>query len=217
MKKVILCSLCVVFLLSASAFAGTSSQELEAQGFVDVKDVIPDIVLDIRYATTDNFTGEVVYPCARCYLRKEVAERLAKVQELARQLGLGLKIYDGYRPYRVQARFWELVPDERYVAKPKMENGKIVIGSRHNRGAAVDVTLVDENGDELEMPTGFDDFTPKAKPDYAGGSEQSRANRDLLIRVMSSQGFTPYPTEWWHYDAPDWEQFEMVDLPLCDQ
>lgn len=116
------------------AFAGTAKQDLEAQGFVEIQDVIPDVVLDIRYATANNFTGAVVYPCAHCYLRKDVAERLAKVQVLLRQMGLGLKVYDAYRPYWVQEKFWALVPDERYVAKPKMENGKIIIGSRHNRG-----------------------------------------------------------------------------------
>lgn len=211
--------LAVVVLLAACSspvWAGSAKQQLEAQGFVDIKDVIPDIILDIRYSTANNFTGQVVYPCARCFLRKGVAERLARVQESLKSKGLGLKVYDCYRPFWVQEKFWELVPDERYVSKPKKENGQVTIGSRHNRGAAVDLTLVDKNGKEIEMPTGFDDFSPKAKADYDGGSLETRRNRDMLIKAMGEQGFTVYPTEWWHYDAPDWQQYQMLNLPLCD-
>ena len=157
MKTHLLKTLPVLVLLSVflacPAWAQSAKESLEAHGFVDITDAVPDIVLDIRYATADNFTGAVVYPCARCFVQKDVAERLARVQEKLKIKGLGLKAYDCYRPFWVQEKFWELVPDERYVAKPKMENGKIVIGSRHNRGAAVDVTLVDENGQEIEMPT----------------------------------------------------------------
>ncbi len=211
-----LAALLLLLICATTSLAGSAKQTLKDDGFVEVKDVIPDIVLDIRYATPNNFTGEVVYPCARCYLRKEVALRLAKVQASLRKNGLGLKIFDGYRPYQVQERFWELMPDERYVARPRMEKGVIVIGSRHNRGAAVDVSLVDSSGNELEMPTGYDDFTPKAKPDYQGGTAGARANRDLLMKVMKEKGFKVYPTEWWHYDAPGWEKFKMVNLPICD-
>ncbi|MEF2144851.1 MAG: M15 family metallopeptidase [Desulfovibrionaceae bacterium] len=209
----------VTFLLLAAALparADTAKQALEAHGFIEVVDVIPDIVLDIRYATANNFTGDVVYPCGRCYLRRDVAQRLARAQEVLRPLGLGLKIFDGYRPFRVQERFWELVPDERYVARPKRENGVIIVGSRHNLGAAVDVSLVDAAGNDLEMPTDYDDFSDKARPDWDGTSDTAKKNRALLLKVMQDAGFTVYPTEWWHYDAPGWEGYEMLDLPFCD-
>lgn len=209
--------LLLVFLPCAALAQNATSKEdadLRAAGFVELTTLDPTILLDIRYATENNFTGQAVYPSARCYLQKPVAEKVARIQAVLKKHGLGLKVFDCYRPYRVQETFWKLVPDERYVAKPKRVNGKIIIGSRHNRGCAVDLTLVDGYGHELEMPTGFDDFSPKAKIDYSGGTSLSRANRDYLIDFMATEGFTPYPTEWWHYDAPGWEAYPMRDLPL---
>ncbi|HNO79376.1 MAG TPA: D-alanyl-D-alanine dipeptidase [Phycisphaerae bacterium] len=178
------------------------------QPLVKVADVVPGIVLDLRYATTDNFTGEQLYPQATCLLRKNAADRLARVQAGLRERGLGLKIYDGYRPLSVQKKMWKLVPDPRYVADPKD-------GSRHNRGCAVDVTLVDADGHELEMPTGYDDFTEAAHQDYEGGSPASRRNRNLLRAAMESEGFVALDTEWWHFDAPDWQAHPVMDVPLA--
>jgi D-alanyl-D-alanine dipeptidase len=122
---------------------------------VDVQKMIPGVVLDIRYATTNNFTGQQLYPFAGCYLRRAAAEKLAAVQAELQPLGYGLKIYDGYRPLSVQRKMWEVFPQPGYVADPKK-------GSRHNRGAAVDVTLIRlSDGTELPMPTPYDDFTEK--------------------------------------------------------
>jgi D-alanyl-D-alanine dipeptidase len=171
---------------------------------VDVQSVCPQLRIDLPYATPDNFTKQVVYRVKRCYLRRFAAERLSAVQTDLETMGLGLKVWDGYRPLSVQKQFWALVPDERYVASPAK-------GSRHNRGAAVDVTLVDRTGTELEMPTKFDDFTEAAAAN-APCSQVAAENRKLLQRVMKKHGFQILPTEWWHFDAVDWEKYEVLDV-----
>lgn len=171
---------------------------------VDVQTLHPGIRIDLRYATKDNFTKQAVYPPTRCYLRRFAAERLAAVQRDLEAMGLGLKIWDAYRPLSVQKKFWALVPDERYVASP-------VKGSRHNRGAAVDLTLVDRDGKELEMPTKFDDFTEAAGIN-APCSPTATEHRQLLQRVMKAHDFQVLPTEWWHFDALGWEKYPVTDV-----
>jgi D-alanyl-D-alanine dipeptidase len=172
---------------------------------VEVADVDPRIMIDLRYATPDNFTEQVLYPTnLRCKLRASVAQRLSRVQDRLESEGLGLKIYDGFRPLSVQRTMWAKVPDPRFVANPAN-------GSRHNRGAAVDVTLVDRAGNELEMPTPYDEFTDAAHRDYTGGSEASLRNRKILSDAMAAEGFTGLPTEWWHFDAPHWREYDMVE------
>jgi len=174
---------------------------------VDVTTLDPTFVLDVRYATTDNFTRKQVYPIAKVALRKAPAESLCAVQAELRTLRLRLKLFDGYRPLTVQKRFWEILPDPRYVANP-------ATGSRHNRGAAIDVSLVDSLGQELEMPTGYDDFSEKAHQDYDQCSDRARANRALLQRVMKRHGFQSLATEWWHFDFKGWEAYPIMDVPL---
>ena len=163
--------------------------------------------IDIRYATEENFMKKTLYPVAKAYLRAPAARALANVQaELANE-GLGLKIWDAYRPYRVTEAMWEPIKNPDYVADPKK-------GSRHNRGAAVDLTLVDRNGYELMMPTGYDDFSPRAAHASTDVSRQQAANRAKLREVMEKHGFDPLPSEWWHYDFRGWERFELMDVPL---
>jgi beta-N-acetylhexosaminidase/D-alanyl-D-alanine dipeptidase len=181
---------------------------------VDLADVDATISLDLRYATADNFTGVAVYPVARCRLRHAVAQRLAAVQAALRERGYGLKIWDCYRPFSVQKTFWRLVPDARYVAKPVTRGGKPVAGSKHNRGAAVDLTLVDSRGTELEMPTAFDDFSPRAHRGWSGASEAARRNSGILEGAMRAEGFEPLSTEWWHFDGPRWRSYPLADEPL---
>ncbi len=186
-----------------------------APDLVDVATLDPTIRLDLRYATPDNFTGVVVYPAARCLLRRDAAERLARVQRRLRAEGVGLLVWDCYRPLAVQERFWTLVPDERYVARPIRRDGRPVAGSKHNRGAAVDVTLVDAAGVPLEMPTRFDDFSERAHRG-APATPEARANAARLEAAMVAEGFAPLPTEWWHFDAPGWQAYEVLDVPLAD-
>lgn len=182
------------------------TQKDTAQKMQDVTILAPGIKVDLRYATANNFTKHVIYPkTAHCYLRLKVAERLAAVQKSLEQKELGLKVYDCYRPRPVQAKLWALVPDERYVANPKN-------GSRHNRGAAVDLTLVDKNGVELAMPTPYDDFTSRAHRSYQDLPAEALKNRAILEAAMVAQGFLPLPTEWWHFDDPDSKQYPMSEI-----
>lgn len=174
---------------------------------IELKNLSPNILLEILYATPNNFVGKVVYPSSRCFLRRKTAMRLHKVQLALEKIGLGLKVWDGYRPLSVQKIFWNLLPDSRYVADP-------AIGSRHNRGASVDLTLVDKAGNELPMPTGFDDFSEKASRSYQGASQEQLRNRLILEEAMAKEGFLLYPHEWWHFDDPDWEVYPILDIPL---
>lgn len=195
--------------VSSTAPATQAATDIPAgeEPLVDVKDVDPRIIVDIRYATADNFMKRVLYPANRAMLRESVARRLSRVQDELAAQGLGLKVYDGYRPLSVQKMMWQVMPNPDFVADPAK-------GSRHNRGAAVDVTLVDANGRELEMPSGYDEFSERARVDYAGGSEAARRNRDLLIAVMKKHGFEVLESEWWHYDSPGWERYSVLDVPL---
>lgn len=213
---------CAAFLLAftmgcpglTNVAQASDESRLRAAGFVEPARQDPTIRLDLRYATGVNFVHRKVYPSGRCFLREDVASRLLRVQERLRRIGLGLKLYDCYRPFSVQEEFWRLVPDERYVSKPERKNGVIVQSSRHNRGAAVDVTLVDAKGRNMRMPTGFDNFTSAAHRGNAEPGSPAASNSDLLERAMTAEGFLPLSTEWWHFDDPDWEKYPPLDLPL---
>jgi len=161
--------------------------------FVAVTDYIPDIQIDLKYATEDNFTGKVIYDFSTVYLRYGTVEKLAAVQEDLQELGFGLKIWDGFRPVSAQYKLWEVCPDSRYVANPNTGS------SSHNRGNTVDVTLVDSEGREVEMPTGFDDFSKKADRDYSDCTQTAADNAMILEVLMEKHGFTGYKAEWWHY------------------
>ena len=175
--------------------------------FVDAKKYDFSLLLDIRYATKNNFTHEAVYPEARCILRSPVAQALSRVQSALKVQGLRLKVFDCYRPLSVQKKFWALVPDEKYVADPQK-------GSRHNRGAAVDVSLVDREGKELEMPTGYDDFSVRAHRNFKALPKLALNHRELLEKAMAAEGFIGLDTEWWHFDFRGWESFPIEDIPF---
>jgi zinc D-Ala-D-Ala dipeptidase len=189
--------------------AGCVTQQKSTHGLVDVQKVIPGIALDIRYATTNNFTGQKLYPVARCCLRREAAKSLRDVQHELRGMGLALKIFDGYRPLSVQKKMWAIYPNADYVANPAK-------GSRHNRGAAVDLTLIKLDGTELPMPTPFDDFTEKAHRDYTNLPPEVIQNRALLQRVMEQHDFHGLSTEWWHFDYKDWTKYEILDVDYSE-
>jgi D-alanyl-D-alanine dipeptidase len=175
---------------------------------VDLASLDAGLRFDLRYATPDNFVHATLYPVAKAYLHRDAAKALVEVQhELAAQ-GLGLKIFDAYRPLSVQQRMWDLIHDERYVSNPAINAG------RHTRGTAVDLTLVDRDGKELLMPTPFDDFTERAHRDGAGIPADAAHNAKLLETAMLKHGFLPYPFEWWHFDFRDWKQHPPLDVPL---
>jgi D-alanyl-D-alanine dipeptidase len=138
-----------------------------------------------------------------------VAERLVAVHKTLKEKGLGLKVYDCYRPLAVQKTFWAIMPDERYVANPAK-------GSRHNRGSAVDVGLTDSRGRDVPMPSGYDDFSERAHRGNPQIPEEQRKNSLTLEEAMTKAGFIPYPTEWWHFDYAGWEGYPFADRPLCD-
>ncbi|EKE08569.1 MAG: Peptidase M15D vanX D-ala-D-ala dipeptidase [uncultured bacterium] len=172
---------------------------------VDTRSFIPQIQVELRYATADNFTGQVVYNFQQCLLLKETALHLRDIQAELEISGLGLKIWDGFRPMAAQWKFWELVPDERYVGDPRK-------GGRHTRGTAVDLTLVTKEGKELPMPSAFDDFSEKAYQDYMGATPEEIANRETLRTIMEKHGFEGVPTEWWHFDLIGWEDYPPLDI-----
>jgi D-alanyl-D-alanine dipeptidase len=185
----------------------SSEQQLVAEEDVELVDLStfdPTFVIDARYATTENITGRPMYPGKTLYLERGAAEHLKRVQTSLRKQGLRLKILDAYRPLSVQKKLWQVMPDPRYVADPAK-------GSRHNRGSAVDVTLVDQSGRELQMPTAFDEFSEKAHRDFQDLPAEAIRNRTLLEKAMVAEGFEPLPTEWWHFDAPDWRRFPVMD------
>lgn len=173
---------------------------------VDLELKIPEIVLDIRYATTNNFTGEQIYTEPKAFVRQPVAKALANVQKSLNEKGLGLLVYDAYRPYAATVKFYEVYRDTTFVASPYS-------GSRHNRGAAVDVSLIDlKTGEEIDMPTVFDSFSDTAAPNFPDISSKKKRNRNLLIETMEANGFTVYPSEWWHFDYQGWDRYDLMDL-----
>jgi zinc D-Ala-D-Ala dipeptidase len=181
-----------------------------AKRLVDLGEFIPSIVQDIKYATEDNFTGRQLYPYPGVFLRYPAAVALRNVQEELKESGIGLKVWDAYRPYGATKLMWEYVRDPRYVADPRS-------GSRHNRGCAVDVTLIDLiTGRELSMPTAYDDFSQKAHLEFEDFSDEILNNRAYLIDVMRRHGFDPLPSEWWHFDYEEWREFELMDLSFDD-
>lgn len=166
------------------------------------------IVTDVRYATTNNFTGKILYPTDKVYIRKLVGEALSQVQSnLLKTYNYRIKIFDAYRPLSVQKKMWEILPDDRYVANPAS-------GSRHNRGAAVDITIIDSSGTELDMGTEYDNFTERAHYAYPDLPKKVKANRALLRDTMVNYGFNPITTEWWHFDFKGWNNFSILDVEI---
>lgn len=196
-----------VLVIAMFGFAGAEPTKRERpDDLIDVATIIPDAVLDIRYATKDNFTGEVLYPIARCKLRRAVVTRLVKAAEALRKRDRRLLIWDCYRPRKIQERLWKQVPDPRYVADPK-------VGSKHSRGAAIDLAVVDQHARPVTLPTRFDDLTKAAHRDRALSGDTGREAR-LLSEAMTAAGFAGIATEWWHFDAPQSANYALSNEPL---
>ncbi len=172
---------------------------------VELRSLDPTIRYDIRYATTNNFMGAVFYTQAKAFLQRPAAEALVRAHRQLRELGYGLLIHDAYRPWYVTKMFWDATPASMkdFVADPAS-------GSCHNRGAAVDLTLYEiETGAPVPMVSGYDEFSPRAHPDYPGGTAAQRWHRALLRAAMEAQGFTVYDVEWWHFDHRDWRRYRI--------
>ena len=175
---------------------------------VEIQKEIPSIVLDIRYATKNNFMQQVMYHQARAFVRRPVIDALKRVQIILKSQGLGLKIYDGYRPYSVTVDFYQKASDKNFVANPDK-------GSKHNRGCAIDCTLIDlKTGEELEMPTPYDSFSKAAAANYEDVSSQAKENRALLISIMGKNQMNVLSNEWWHFDFINWRNYDLMDIPF---
>ena len=161
--------------------------------FVRLKDLSSDFVYELKYATPNNFLKQAVYDCGECYLRKSTAEALVKANEAFKQLGYRIKLFDCYRPLSVQKKMWKILPGTHYVANPAK-------GSKHNRGAAVDLTLVDAQGKELNMGTPFDFFGKEAHHTYTEHTKEVLENRKLLKETLDKYNFKSIYSEWWHYE-----------------
>ncbi len=183
------------------AVAHNSESEL-----IEIKKVIPSVVLDITYATPNNLAKRPVYSMAAAFARRPVVESLKKIQADLKKQGLGLKIFDGYRPYAVTCLFYAALRDTTFVAAPWR-------GSKHNRGCALDLTILDlKTGKELDMPSAYDEATERSYQSYDKCTPLQAKNRELLRDVMISNGFQIYPYEWWHYDFIGWEKYEIMDI-----
>jgi D-alanyl-D-alanine dipeptidase len=177
---------------------------------MELKQLVPNIKYDLAYAQKSNFTKHRLYPkrLKSTYLRKEPALALSKIAEELADKGLGILVWDAYRPYFVTERFWKLIHDERYVANP-------IKGSGHNRGIAIDMTLYElSSGTLIDMPTGFDDFSENAHHGYQNISEINIKNREILKGVMEKNGFIKFETEWWHYSWPSPSKYDVLNIPF---
>jgi len=194
--------------LRAAALAALPPEEQGEFRDTDLVELValdPTIKLDVRYATTNNFTGAVFYQQPKAFMQRPAAESVVRVHQKLKERGLGLLIHDAYRPWHVTKMFWDATPAafKDFVANP-------ALGSRHNRGCAVDLTLYDlATGQPIEMVGGYDEFSPRSFPDYAGGTERQRYYRDLLRAAMEAENFRVYEFEWWHFDYQDWRQYRI--------
>jgi D-alanyl-D-alanine dipeptidase len=177
---------------------------------VEIKKIIPSVVLDIRYATKNNFMKQVMYKQARAFARKPVVQQLKIIQAELATKGYGLKIFDAYRPYAITLAFYEKASDKNFVANPAK-------GSKHNRGCAIDLTIIDlKTGKDVPMPTPYDSFAPEAAPHFNELPAVIIKNRDFLITTMQAHGFKVIYNEWWHFDFNGWQDYDLMDVPFAD-
>ncbi|MEZ6138361.1 MAG: serine hydrolase [Pirellulaceae bacterium] len=199
--------------LRAAALAAAPPTELgefRQADLVELTTLDPTIHLDIRYASTNNFTGAVFYQQARAFMQRPAAEAVVRANARLKNRGLGLLVHDAYRPWHVTKMFWDATPDnlKDFVANPAN-------GSRHNRGCAVDITLYDlKSGAPIQMVAGYDEFSPRSFPQYPCGTSKQRWHRELLRRTMEAEGFTVYEYEWWHFDFKDWKRYRIGNAPF---
>ncbi|WP_244183836.1 MULTISPECIES: M15 family metallopeptidase [Acetobacter] len=177
---------------------------------VDLAHLSPLFKFDVRYATDRNFLGTPVYSSSHAFLEKPAADALLRVAEFLKTKGYGLLIFDAYRPWYITKVFWDATPVDKhqFVADP-------ATGSRHNRGCAVDLTLYDlKTGQQVPMPSGFDEMTPRAYSDYTDAPEEQKTARALLKDAMQHEGFEQLPEEWWHFDYKDWSLYPVQNIPF---
>lgn len=190
---------------SANNRASVKENIYEIKGLVELQKLDDSFVIDLRYATENNFTGKIIYSKAVCLINKNTAKKLIAANNEFKEMGYRIKVFDAYRPFSAQKILWEAADDKSFVANPNK-------GSIHNRGAAVDVTLVDKDGKEVDMPSGYDEFTDRARINYTGCTELQKENRELLARVMVKHGFKRISNEWWHFDDTNAQNYPILDV-----
>ncbi len=183
----------------------TTDGVVKDEDFINIENISQDFVLDMKYATKNNFLKEKVYSCAKCYVRDEVADALIEANKDFMKLGYKIKFFDCYRPHSVQKKMWKIFPNPGYVADPKG-------GSIHNKGAAVDITLVKLDGLEVDMGTDFDHFGKEAHHAYKALSKEVLKNRKILRETMNKHGFRTIRTEWWHYNYKSSLKYKISDF-----
>lgn len=186
----------------------------EQGNLIKLLDVDQDFIIDLRYATEDNFTGQKVYNSSECYIDRHTAEILIKARDLFKRDGYRVKIWDAYRPISAQARFWEIMPNDDFVARPPDMSKITTFRPTHMNGQCVDITLTDMEGNDIEMPTYFDDLTEKASLAYEGHNETARKNGEYMKKVMESVGFQAYSGEWWHFYDVSTEPTPFLDFQI---
>ncbi len=205
----------LAMLLSVAAYSQQPPNEpgpFRQPDLVELIKLDPTIKLDIRYATKNNFLGRPVYKQARAFLQRPAAEALVRINQSLRKQGYGLIIHDGYRPWFVTKIFWDATPEDKkiFVADPAK-------GSRHNRGCAVDLSLFDlKTGQEVKMPSEYDEMTERAHINYACATAEAKRLRDLLRAAMEADGFAVYEPEWWHYDYKDWKEYPIGNVKFSE-
>ena len=204
--------LCFLLLYSCASKPPFEKGNFIKSDLVELVKIDPTLQLDIRYATSNNFIGQPVYIEPKAFLQRPAAKALAKVNAELKPLGYGLLIFDGYRPWSVTKLFWDSTPKNKknFVANPKK-------GSRHNRGCAIDLTLYHlSTGKQVPMTSDYDEMNENAYPNFTGGTQEQRNNRDLLIQKMETNGFKVYKYEWWHFDFQGWEVYQIQNIPFSE-
>lgn len=207
--------LLLLLLISATALAQGPPQEagpFRTPDLVEITKLDPTIKLDVRYATKNNFLGRRVYKHARAFLQRPAAEALVRVNQSLRKQGYGLVVFDGYRPWAITKIFWDATPEDKkiFVADPSK-------GSRHNRGCAVDLSMFElKTGQNVTMPSEYDEFTERAHINYDCATPETRRLRDLLRAAMEAEGFAVYEPEWWHYDYKDWKEYPIMNVKFSE-
>jgi len=210
MRRAFLSVLFLSLALAAEEGPPKEMRPLRVPDLVELVALDPTIRLDVRYASTKNEFGRPFYPEARVFLQHPAAEALARVNRALKDKGYALLVFDGYRPWRVTKQFWDLTPDDKkiFVANPKS-------GSRHNRGCAVDLSMVDlATGKEADMGGAYDEMSKRSYVTYEEGPKEALKRRDLLRSAMENEGFFVYPWEWWHFDWKDWREYPVLDVPF---
>ncbi|MFI5181299.1 MAG: M15 family metallopeptidase [Thermoanaerobaculia bacterium] len=212
MRRALIPVLLFPLALAAADVPPTEGRPLRPPDLVELVSLDPTIRLDVRYASAKNEFGRPFYPEARAFLQRPAAEALRRVNRALKEKGYGLVVFDGYRPWRVTKQFWDLTPADKkvFVADPKS-------GSRHNRGCAVDLSIVDlATGKEVDMGGAYDEMSNRSYVTYEDGPKEALRRRDILRSAMEQEGFFVYAWEWWHFDYKDWRDYPVLDLSFAE-